>query len=156
VVLTAVLAGEDKIEKQNVPEEVIAGFQKLYPFATMRAYFREEKDNIAYYKIGCSIGAVAVAMTFTGDGDLYQVEQPIGAGAVPKAASAGFRKAYPKATAKRTFKLTRGTSTLYEFDIQKGKEEIEVVVDGKGKVLEPEAPGGAGEEKPVQAPDLGE
>jgi hypothetical protein len=77
-------------------------------------------------------------MVYTGDGDLIEIEQVIGIKAVPRAVVKSARKAHPKAKITVAEKLTRGSETLYEFHMRKGKKKFEVVLDPTGKIVETE------------------
>jgi hypothetical protein len=135
---TTALAGEETIKKEAVPDAVLKAFEQAYPFAKVTEYEREDKDGVAYYEIECRIGKLRLEMVYSGDGDLYEIEQLITFKAVPKEVRKSFKKAYPKAKIKKAEKLTRGALTLYEFHVREGKKKFEIVLDPTGKILEPE------------------
>jgi hypothetical protein len=135
---TAVLAGEDTIKKEEVPDAVLKAFEQAYPFAKATEYEREDRSGVIYYEIECRVGKLKLEMVYTGDGDLYEIEQLIGLKAVPKAVIKSVKKAHPKAKIKKAERLTRGAQTLYEIYLSKGKQKLEIVLDPTGKILEPE------------------
>lgn len=135
---TAIMAGEETIKKEAVPEAVIKTFEQAYPFAKVTEYEKEDRSGVIYYEIECRVGKLKLEMVYTGDGDLYEIEQLIGIKAVPKAVIKSVKKAHPKAKIKKAEKLTRGAQILYEIYIRKGKQKLEIVLDPTGKILEPE------------------
>lgn len=135
---TTVMAGEDTIKKEAVPEAVIKAFEQAYPFAKVTEYKREDRSGVIYYEIECRVGKLKLEMVYTGDGDLYEIEQLIGLKAVPKAVIKSAKKAHPKAKIRKAERLTRGVQTLYEIYIREGKQKLEIVLDPTGKILEPE------------------
>jgi hypothetical protein len=134
----AALAGDQKLKKEEVPETVLKAFERAYPFAKATAYERDDKGGVAYYEIECRIGSLKLELVYSGDGDLYEIEQVVAMKTVPKAVAKSAKQAHPKAKIKSAEKLTRGDQTLYEFHMVEGKKKFEVVLDSAGKILEPE------------------
>ena len=138
LLISTALAGEEKIKKDAVPEAVLKAFAQAYPFAKVTSYERDEEDGVIQYEIACKVGNLKLEMVYTGDGDLYEIEQVIPLKAVPKAVIQAAKKANPKARITKAEKLTKGAQTLYELHLKKGKEKKEIVLDPGGKILAPE------------------
>lgn len=134
---STVTAGEETIKKDAVPEAVLKAFGQAYPFVNVTGYEREDQGGVIYYEIDCKVGNLKLEMVYTGDGDLYEIEQVIALKAVPKPVIQAAKKAHPKARIQKAERLTRGAETLYEIYLKKGKEKIEIVLDPSGKILEP-------------------
>jgi len=133
------LAKDQKIKKDEVPEAISKAFARAYPFAKVKGYVREDRAGKVYYEVVCRVGNLRLEMVYSGEGDLYEIEQVISLKAVPKAVLKAARKAHPKAKVKMAEKLTRGERTLYELYLKEGKKGFEIVLDPAGTLVGPEA-----------------
>jgi hypothetical protein len=122
----------------EAPQAVKAAFQKAYPKGEITRVSTETRDSSVYYEIESVEGKIQRSILYHPDGAVYEVEQVIPTGTLPKSVRSGISAKYPKLEITRAESMTRGTATEYEVRLETGKEKLEVVFDNSGKILRSE------------------
>lgn len=143
MLLTAVLlpsiaglyAQEERVLTEgDLPPAVLGAFRGSYPNAVIQAVSQEIQDGIAYYEITSLEDSVRRDILYTVQGGLVEVEEAIGAGALPEQAARAVADRYPDAVMTHAEMITRGAVTTYEVALRSGKRRIEVAVTADGQI----------------------
>lgn len=130
-VLSAQAKAPAPATKPALPPAVAAAFKKAYPTAIIKEFSAEKEDGTLQYEIESVDGTTKRDLVYLADGTLVVAEEEIPATAVPAAALTALKARYPKATVTRYEKLTRGTTTSYEFALKGAAvAEAEIAPDG--------------------------
>ncbi len=127
----------EKGEEANVkaPQAVMTAFQKAYPKATIRDISKEMKDGKTYYEIESMDGAQRRDLLYLADGTVFEIEEAMNTGDLPKAITNALSTKYPKGKVQRAERITRGNVTQYEVLIENGEDNLEVLLDSKGAIV---------------------
>ena len=133
-------ADEEKVALDKVPKAVISAAKAKYPGAKLTEAAKEvEKGKTTYEVSLTTVDKRKIDATFKPDGTLVLTEETIEVKDLPKVVSAAVKAKYPKGKMKSAEKLVEGDEVSYEVVVAiEGKKDIEVVVDPKGKIEEPE------------------
>jgi uncharacterized membrane protein YkoI len=133
-----VVAHERLLSKQDIPQAVLAAFQKDHPAAKRVKYEEEIIDGKDAYEIAFQDDkAQERSEVYRADGTLTETEKAIKIDELPDTVLQAVKNAHPHATLQRAFQVsnTSGTVTSYEVEIKEGKREREVEFDINGKIL---------------------
>ncbi|HYE33893.1 PepSY-like domain-containing protein [Methylocaldum sp.] len=133
-----VAAHEPLLSKQDIPQAVLAAFQKDHPTAKRVKYEEETIDGKNAYEIAFQDEkAQERSEVYSADGTLMETEKVIKINELPEAVLQAVKDTHPRATLQRAFQVsnTSGTVTSYEVEIREGKREREVEFDTNGKIL---------------------
>lgn len=127
------------LDKQDVPEKVLAAFNEAYPGVDVTAIEKEEIKNQVYYEFEIKIGKSEKDIVYLDDGSLYAVEEEISINDLPEIVIEALKKAYPGGEIDELEKVTRGTNIEYEAAVEveeSGKEiEYEIAITSKGEII---------------------
>jgi uncharacterized membrane protein YkoI len=133
-------AGEKELSKNQVPQAVIAAFEKAYPNAKKLEFEEETFAGKAAYEVEYKKNGVEYEFLYSADGTLLQKEEEIDCKSLPEPVVQAIKKAHPKADIKEAEKLMKpdGTVTGYEVEIKAAGKEIELELDVSGNILKTE------------------
>jgi hypothetical protein len=131
----AVSVNAQKLTRKEVPTSVSSTFEKSYPNAIVRSLSKENRNGETVYEIESMDGKIRRDIIYSADGTALEIEERISPADLPDTVKQAIDKEYPKGKVKSAERLTKGTSIEYEIIIGKGKKNLEVVFDEKGKVL---------------------
>ena len=133
-------AGEKELNKNQVPQAVIAAFEKAYPNAKKLEFEEETLEGKAAYEVEYKENGVEYEFLYSADGTLLQKEEEIDGETLSEPVVQAIKKAYPKAEIKKVEKLMKPDSTLtgYEVEIKAAGKEIELELDVSGNILKTE------------------
>jgi uncharacterized membrane protein YkoI len=144
IVLTAILGSftlgySQKIKETDVPGPVKENFKKNYPQASGVKWEKENENYEGSFKeSGKEISAV-----FDASGKFLQKEIEIAVSDLPSKVSEYVNKTYPGFNLDEASKITDASGKVfYEVEIEKGKEEAELIFDESGNFLKKEAESG--------------
>ena len=132
------VAGEKKISKKDVPAAVLKAFTSAYPNAKAHAYAKETEKGETFYELETTDGTAKRDILFKADGTIAEVEEMLTKESIPDAVSKTLSGEFPKAKIIGVEKTTKGTDVTYEAHIMNGKEKLEVVMNGDGKIQKKE------------------
>jgi hypothetical protein len=128
------------IEKKDVPEKVLASFNKAYPNAEIAAVEKEEMNGAAYYEIAIKGDKAERDIIYLEDGTLYSIEEAIQVADLPGTVTDALTKAYPKGQIDEADRITRGSETEFEVlvEVTEGdaETEYEIIVASNGSITD--------------------
>jgi len=122
-------AGEHAIKLSEAPDAVRAALVKITPADKVTEVTRESHKGVTVYEIEYAAEGGECSVVFSAAGEVMELEKEIKEAALPAAALAALRKAYPDAKF--------GEITL----VQEFSYEVEFKVDGKTHEVELNAAG---------------
>jgi hypothetical protein len=129
-------AQEQNISCEDVPAAARAAFEKAYPKATIRGCAQEVEDGKTAYEIASMEGETGRDVLFYADGTLIVVEETIALGEVPRPVQDALHKDYSDEEVRLAEKIMRDGTVLYEFQIEREGEPIEIAFDPNGDPVE--------------------
>lgn len=131
-------AGEQAIEKSDLPAAILTVFEKSYPNAKIIGCSKETQKDTVVYEIESKDGKINRDIIYGENGTVISLEESLPFSALPKAVQNGIRKEFPKFRLIRCEKSVEGTTTQFELVLKSGKKSYEVVFDGDGKMTQKE------------------
>jgi hypothetical protein len=130
---------EQTVRKKDVPKPILEAFQKAYPKATIKGFSRETDQGQLVYEVESSEEKVNRDITYTPDGTVVSIEETLPVDQLPSAVRSSLEKEFPKAKISKAEKITKGSTTHYEFLFRLGKKKTqEIVLDSDGKIVKTE------------------
>jgi hypothetical protein len=125
-----------KLSEAKVPEVVKSVFKNKFPNATNVSWEQENKDS---YEAGFKSGGQKQSALFDKGGKWQVTETEIESSKLPKTVTEAFAKEYPGYKLKEAEHMdTADSGELYELEITKGAEKLEVQFSPVGKVVKKE------------------
>lgn len=126
-----------KIKETEVPKAVVSGFHSSFKDAKAKEW-EKEGDK---YEAEFDWNKVETSATFDANGKLLETENEIKVAELPKAISDYVTKNYAGYKISEASKIVEADSkkVSYEAEIQKGKEEMDLIFDADGHFLSKEA-----------------
>lgn len=121
--------GDVEIKIAEAPEPVRAAIAKLTPADKVKKVLKETEDGVTTFEVEYTEGGLDCSAALTAAGDVMEIEKGMKDTALPAAATAALKKAYPGATFKDMVA------------VQKFYFEVEVVINGKGHGVRVDAAG---------------
>ncbi len=136
VLLSASLlfAQEKKIDKKDLPKDVLTSFQKSYPNATIKGTSIEKEHGKTYYEIESLDGSRHRDLLYTKTGKVAEVEETLASNDIPDFVKSSVMKKYPNCEINKVEKVTSGSKINYELVVKQGEQKQEVVLDSKGNI----------------------
>jgi hypothetical protein len=116
---------------QKVPEMVQQAFTKLFPQVSSVSW---ERESATEWEGKFKLRGVKYAAVFLEDGSWVETEHEIGENDIPAKVIRAVEKAYPGYAIDEVEKLETKNGIAYELEIEKGKEEIEIILDTNRKI----------------------
>jgi len=133
---------ERKVSEQEVPPEVLQAFTKAYPNAEVRGYAEEQEDGKKIYEVSFTHEGKSMDVTYTGDGELFEVEETIEPANLPQAAHNEINNKFKEPQIKRVERVAKSGRLTFEVkvDVQENGalKRYELVFDPDGKLLKQE------------------
>ena len=124
-----------KLSEDKVPTAVKNAMKAKFPTAINIKWEQEGKD----YEAGFKNDKLKLSALFDNTGKWLVTETEIEATKLPKAVSDAFAKEYPGYSMKEAEILdTADNGTLYELEVSKGKEKLELQYTPAGKMIKKE------------------
>lgn len=126
-----------KMKEADVPKGVVSGFHSSFKDAKAKEW-EKEGDK---YEAEFDWNKVETSACFSADGKLLETEHEIKISELPKAISDYVTKNYAGYKISEASKIEDAATKKisYEAEIQKGKEEMDLLFDADGKFLSKEA-----------------
>lgn len=137
IVLAINSASAQKVKETEVPKAVVSGFHSNFKDAQAKEWEKEGNNFEAEF----DWNKVETSATFSADGKLMETEHEIKITELPKAVSDYVTKNYAGYKISEASKIEDATSkkVSFEAEIQKGKEEMDLMFDADGNLLSKEA-----------------
>ncbi len=117
---------------QDVPETVKKVFSDKFPTASSVSWERESKTE---WEAGFKLKGVKYSAVFLEEGTWVETEYEIAEKDIPKAVLGSLAREFPGYTVDEAEKLETKDGIAYELEIEKGREELEIIIDTNGKIL---------------------
>lgn len=126
-----------KMKEADVPKAVVSGFHTNYKDAKAKEWEKEGD----MYEAEFDWKKMEMSATFAADGKLMETEHEIKVAELPKAVSDYVTKNYAGYKISEASKIEDATTkkVSYEAEIQKGKEEMDLLFDADGNFISKEA-----------------
>ncbi|MAZ28501.1 MAG: hypothetical protein CL868_15675 [Cytophagaceae bacterium] len=118
--------------KDKVPQAVKDAFAKKFPTAKKVDW---EKENDKEWEAEFKMNKVEYSANFTEDGTWMETEHKIEENEIPQAVMASLKSNFTGYEIEEAEISETTKGTVYEFEIEKGKSEMEVTIDNNGKVI---------------------
>lgn len=118
-------------QKVEVPEKVISSFETMFPTATdVEWEMEEENEWEAEFELEGKEGSAC----FTGNGEWIETEYEIES--LPETIETILNETYPGFEIDEIEILETPDFNGYEIEMEKGEEEIEILISSKGEIIE--------------------
>ena len=117
---------------KNVPTKVKTAFSKSYPDAKCVVW---EKDNETEWEVAYKIAGKEYSSVISNEGAWKQTEQEIKESDIPAQVKQTIDREFMGYEVDEIEKVETANGEFYEFELEKGKTEIEVIIDKNGKVI---------------------
>mgnify|MGYP000408516432 CR=1 FL=1 len=121
--------------KEQLPKAVVSAFEKAYPSATLKSASREKNGGKTCYELESMDGAQSRDIIYAADGTVIEIEESVTPASLPASVAQALSTHFPNAPIKKAEKLIRGAVVEYEVVTTVGKQNNEVIMDEKGKIL---------------------
>lgn len=119
----------------KVPKKVADAFAKKFPTAKK---IKWEKESKTEWEAEFKMNNVEYSANFLEDGTWKETEHEIDKKDIPQKVKAGLMSAFPGYEIEEAEISETSKGMVYEFEIEKDEQEMEVSVDQNGKVLSKE------------------
>ena len=121
-----------KITADKIPASVKQAFTKMFPAATGAKYEKEKKDyEVSFVNKGAEMSA-----NFDARGRWLETETVVRPEDLPKAVADSVERNFPGYTVANVGKMEKpGREFVYEMDLKKDKDGLEVEISAKGHIL---------------------
>lgn len=153
-VFSANMLSAQKVKSANVPEAVKNGFAKKYPNVKEVDWEKEDGNYEAGFKTilanmddpKAKAKKRETSVTLDESGNILETETEINSGDLPKTIYEYVAKNYPGFELEEATKMTDSREVVtYEVEVEKGKEEFDLIFDASGGFIKKEV--GKGKEK---------
>lgn len=136
-------ASEEKIKVKDLPQPVLAAVKAKFPEAKVTAAAKEESKGKTIYEVAIEDDDATIDLSVTPKGKIREVEKTIAAAKLPKAVKATLDAKYSKAKIKKAEEVIKYEDDEEEktFEVvlaTEGKDDVEVKLSPKGKILDGE------------------
>ena len=122
-----------KVKQANVPAAVLQGFKAKFPTVQKG---RWEKENATEFEVNFKQNGQSYSALFSPEGKWLETEQEIKAANLPEAVRTSMAKDFNGYKAEEIEKVeTADKGLMYEMELEKGKETLEVQFSPEGSVL---------------------
>ena len=129
---------EKQLKRKDVPQPVIASFEKTYPNAKATGFSVETENGNKEYEVESTDGPTRRDITFDPQGVIISIEETLGSKDLPDSVRTAFSKGYSKAKILKCEKVTERGVTTYELQVQSGKWKLELVYSPAGALVRTE------------------
>ena len=120
----------------KAPQKVKEAFAKKFPTAKKVKW---DKESATEWEAEFKMNKVEYSANFTEDGTWKETEHEIDEKAIPKNVKTALMTAFPSYEIEEAEISETKDGMVYEFEIEKGESNVEVVINSKGKIVSQEA-----------------
>jgi hypothetical protein len=134
-------ADEETIGLKDLPKAVRAAVKAKFPEGKVIKAAKEEDEGKTIYEVVVEEEDAKIDVAVSAKGKILEVERTIEPKELPKAVAATLKSKYPKAKIKKAERVVKYGEDEEEkfFEVllaSKGKEDVEVKLSAKGKILD--------------------
>jgi len=119
-------------DQDKVPQAVKDAFAQKFPTAEKVDW---DKESATEWEAEFKMNTLEYSANFLEDGTWQETEHEIDQAEIPQVVITALRSNFPGYEIEETEMAETPEGTVYEFEIEKGKTEMEVAIDLNGKVL---------------------
>ena len=119
-------------DQDKVPQVVKDAFAQKFPTAEKVDW---DKESATEWEGEFKMNTLEYSANFLEDGTWKETEHKIDKAEIPQVVITALRSNFPGYEIEETEMAETPQGTVYEFEIEKGKTEMEVTIDPNGKVL---------------------
>ncbi len=135
VCLAVSAAYAQKINEDKIPATVLSNFKKQFTTAAKTQWEIEGAD----FEVNFKNSGVEYSAKYDKQGNWLETEQEIKNAELPAAVKSALEKEFPEAEIEESEKVTYpNNKTVYEMEIEKGKQKFEVQFSTEGTLLKKE------------------
>jgi len=120
---------------EEVPKKVKDAFSKKFPTAKSVSWDKESKTE---WEAEFKMYNIKYSANFMEDGSWKETEHKIDKNEIPQPVLSGLMNAFKGYKIEGAEISETAKGIVYEFEIEKGKQEMEVVMDASGKIIKKE------------------
>jgi len=133
IALSTSSASAQKVKETEVPKAIISSFQTHFKGVKVDAWDKEKNGE---FEVEFKMNKVEMSANFSNDGTLMETEEEIAISTLPKSVEEYVIKNYLGSKIEEAAKITDASGKItYEAEIEKGKEEIELIFDANGQFV---------------------
>lgn len=133
IVLSINAANAQKVKETEVPKTVITSFQTHFGGVRADAWDKEKNGE---YEAEFKMNKVEMSANFSSEGTLIETEEEIAITSLLNSVEEYINKNYLGSKIEEASKITDAAGKItYETEIEKGKEEIELIFDANGQFV---------------------
>ena len=122
-------------QNDNTPKQVLNSFSKKFPTAKSVKW---DKENETEWEAEFKLDGTKYSANFDTNGNWKETEHKLKLSEVPEQIKMALTSAFPNSKIEAAELSETSTGTVYEFDIEKGDTDMEIVIDTKGNILKKE------------------
>ena len=122
-------------QKENVPAKVKTAFEQKFPSATKVNW---DKENATEWEAEFKMDSKEYSANFSSDGKWLETEYEISKSAIPQAVNSTLENDFSGYKIEKTEMSETADGKVYEFELKKGKSNLEVAISPDGKVVKKE------------------
>ena len=126
------IMGAVLLQVQDIPEKVRTAFNKQFPNARSVAWERESGHE---WEADFKISDTSYSASYLHDGSWLETAHEIEQEEIPEKIRQALTKLFPDYILEESEKLETSAGGGYEFELEYGDLEIEVIMDPDGKIL---------------------
>lgn len=135
IAVAVLLTAAFQVNAQDVPQKVKEEFGKKFPNAQKVKW---DKENDTEWEAEFKMNGKEYSANFTNDGTWKETEQEIKVSELPDAVKKTLEKEFAGYKIEEAEISETPQGTFYEVEVEKGKQEFEVLLSKDGKVLKKE------------------
>lgn len=132
VVVAVTTIAFTSVNKDKVPQVVKEAFTRKFPAVKKVDW---EKENDTEWEAEFKINKVEYSANFLEDGSWKETEHEVKPNDVPQDILSSLKSNFPGYEIEEAEISETTEGIFYELEIEKGKDELEVMIDSKGQVL---------------------
>lgn len=122
-------------QNNKTPKQVLNGFSKKFPTAKSVKW---DKENETEWEAEFKMDGIKYSANFDTDGNWKETEHKVKASEVPKEIKTALTTAFPDSKIESIEASNTKSGRFYEFMIEKGETDMEIVIDSKGNIVKKE------------------
>lgn len=122
-------------QNDKTPKPVLNGFSEKFPTAKSVKW---EKENATEWEAEFKMDGIKYSANFDADGQWKEIEHKVKASEIPKQIKVALTMAFTDSKIEAVEVAETKTGRFYEFMIEKGEIDMEIVIDTKGKIIKKE------------------
>ncbi|GGK24831.1 hypothetical protein GCM10007962_18840 [Yeosuana aromativorans] len=122
-------------QNSKTPKQVLDSFSEKFPTAK---YVKWDKENETEWEAEFKMDGIKYSANFDTDGAWKETEHKVKSSEVPEQIKTALTTAFPDSKIEDIEVSDTKSGRFYEFMIEKGETDMEIVIDSKGNIVKKE------------------